>query len=127
MKVIDYIFFGIFNTYYKDGNYKNDIPEYTAMMIFGAMFFLNILALLWFFSSGDGSPISKPIAFVIGGFCVLLSYLLFMYRKRYESIYNAFSSYNRRQRQLNKLVAWTYIALSFLAIFLPAFLKVLHR
>ena len=92
MKVIDYIFFGIFNTYYKDGNYKKDIPWYTTMMIFSAMFFLNISAILDLFSSKEGYPVSKPIAFVIGGFCVLLSYLMFINHKRYESIYMHFPS-----------------------------------
>ena len=126
MRVIDYIFFGIFNTYYKDGNYKKDIPWYTTMMIFSGMFFLNISSILYLFSSKKGYPVSKPIGFVIGGFCVLLSYLLFIYHKRYESIYTAFSSYDKKQRLLNKSVAWTYIGLSILSAFLPSFLKMVH-
>src|SRR5690242_11460703 len=96
------------------------------MMIFAGMFFLNVSAILLVFSSRDGFPVSKPVAFVIGGCCVLLSYLLFAYQKRYESIYTTFSVYDKKQRSLNKLVAWTYVALSILSVLLPPLFKLVN-
>jgi hypothetical protein len=127
MKVLDYLFFGVFNSYYKDGNFKNDIPWYTAMMIFGAMFFLNVSSVMMLFSSKSGYPVSKQVGFIIGGCCVLLSYFLFAWKKRYENIYSEFSKYDRRQRSINRLMGWLYVALSIFVAIIPPLKQVLEK
>jgi hypothetical protein len=127
MKVIDYLFFGIYNSYYKDGNYKNDIPWYTAMMIFGAMFFLNVSLILSLLSPRKGFPVNKPMALVIGGCCVLLSYFLFVWKKRYVSIYETYSKYNDRQKVINKVLSWLYFIGSIILFSIPPLKQLLEK
>lgn len=118
MKIIDYLFFGIYNSYYKDGNYKNDIPWYTAMMIFAAIFFLNVSCIMVLLSTRKGYPVSTPIGFLVGGACVLISYFLFVWKKRYQHIYNSFSVKDRRQRLANRVVSWAYVGASIILFML---------
>lgn len=127
MKIFDYLFFGIFNSYYKDGNYKNDIPWLTAMSIFAAMFFLNITSILDLFSNREGYPVSKSMGYVIGVTGVLLSYVLFVSGKRYEIIYKTFSILDRKQRLKNKIAAWFYVLMSIVIAILPPLKQVLDK
>lgn len=127
MKIFDYLFFGIFNSYYKDGNYKNDIPWLTAMSIFAAMFFFNITSVLDLFSNREGYPVSKSMGYVIGVIGVLLSYVLFVSGKRYEIIYKTFSILDRKQRLKNKIAAWFYVLMSIVIAILPPLKQVLDK
>lgn len=111
MKVLDYLFFGIYNSYYKDGNYKNDVPWYGGLIIFTGVFFCNVFTLMVVVL--DGGPISKSFWYIIGLVCLATSYLLFIRNKRYEIIYNEMSKLSRPKRLLNKVLSWVYVIGSF--------------
>ncbi len=122
MKILDYLFFGIYNSYYKDGNYNNDEPWYGGLMIFGVVFFLNAIFILrmTYFRNGI---FSKPIAFAIGGGALLLSYFLFVKGKRYEVIYFKYQRMNREQRRINAIISWLYVVCSFAIVLVPLFFQ----
>jgi len=125
VKILDYLFFGIYNSYYKDGNYTNDEPWYGGLMIFGVVFFLNAIFILrmTYFRNGI---LSKPIAFAIGGGALLLSYLLFIKGKRYKTIYVKYQKMDTKQRKLNAIFSWLYVAGSFILVLAPLFLQAIN-
>ena len=117
MKVLDYLFFGIYNSYYNDGNFKNDIPWYGTMMIFGVLFFLNLMTLFLFLTMDFERGLSKRISLIFMGICILLSYLLFIRNRRYKVIYNKMSGLSRSQKRLNVIVSWIYVISSIALLF----------
>jgi hypothetical protein len=90
--MIDRLFYIIFNSYYKNGGYKNDIPPFTVALIFGMALFslifdLNII-INWIinptFLVRGGSKISTSLQAYLSLFGI---YIWFFYKKRYISIY----------------------------------------
>jgi len=127
MKLIDYLYFGIYNSYYKDGNFNNDIPWYTSMMIFGAMLFLNVIFIINTISTKEGYPINKNEAFLLGGLCLTFSYFMFGWRKRYLKVYQTFCNLSKSQRLVNKIVSWSYCFFSFFLAILPPLKQMILR
>jgi len=127
MNILDYLFFGIYNSYYKDGHYKNDIPELTAMSIFAGMFGINTFTMLWLFIGLNEFQIGKTDAYLLGGFWFLFCYFIFVFRKRYKKIYEKFSNLSFEQKKLNKFISWSYILLTFISFSIIALLKAMSN
>lgn len=124
MTILDYLFFGIYNSYYKDGNYKNDMPWYNGMAIFLFTFWCNIITILDVLNSSKNKfPVEKLTSFIIAAVCLIISYLLFVRNRRYDTIYNRYKNFNKTNRIINKVVSWTYVIGSIVAIMLPPVLR----
>lgn len=88
------LFYIIYNSYYKDGEYKNDIPSLTVGGIFTISFFS--IGLSIFNVIGCINPLYSKIkignfvAFFSIFFCGLIVYFLFYHNKRYRKIYETY-------------------------------------
>lgn len=90
------LFYIIFNSYYKHGEYKNDNPALTVGGIFTVFFFSIALSALMI-SNLSNYPInplipnfSKPIIILICTFFGAIVYLLFFYNNRHLKIYEKY-------------------------------------
>ena len=124
MKILNLLYFGIYNFYYKDGNFKSGIPSYTSMMIFAGCFFANISFLIYILSENKNVfPFSKGEAIVVTILCAFISFFLFVWKKKYERIYNEFKDSDRRIA--HNFFSWLYVAVSFLLLMLPPVLRMI--
>lgn len=88
---MDFLFFVMYNMYYKDGNYKNDMPAYTVFMQFTACVFGvlwgGVSAFYWYYKDScyDYASLSKGFLALI---CAMtITYFLFYHNNRYKKIY----------------------------------------
>jgi hypothetical protein len=121
LKILNYIYFNIFNSYYKNGRYKNDIPWVTAWGILSAaltFYTFSIISLLRIIRYGtlNGFVFPKPLGFAIGTFFMIVGYFLFLKNKRYLIIYNEFKKYDQTisNKRKGRIISWTFIFLSFI-------------
>lgn len=124
MKILNLLYFGIYNFYYKDGNFKSGIPSYTSMMIFAGCFFANISFLILLFSENmNAFPFGKSEAIMVAIACAFISFFLFVWKKKYERIYNEFKDSDRRT--VHNFFSWLYVCVSFLLLILPPMLRMI--
>lgn len=116
MKAIRLIYFHIYNSYYKDGNFKNDIPHLTAFGIVGCSLSIILLSILFFayqllFRVRPTSPI------VVGLFLLLLVffYFLFFHKSKYQSIYTEFKN-SKWDTTTMKILSWLVLLVAFVMI-----------
>jgi hypothetical protein len=90
------LFYVIYNSYYKDGQYKDDIPSLTVGGIFTISFFsigLSIFNLIgWINPLYSKIKIGNFITFFSISFCALIVYFLFYHNKRYRKIYQTYKN-----------------------------------
>jgi len=99
---MDQLFYVIYNSYYKHGNYKNDMPPLTVGGIFTIMWLTLALTIFTIFFNDTFSlpqdqriiaakelsiEENKPLFYLVLFASALLTYLLFYFNKRYEKIY----------------------------------------
>ena len=90
--MIDKLFFIIYNSYYKHGSYKNDIPPLTVFGIFTIAFY-SVWALIvdiihWSIDENfyiKRTPHLDNRWYILGG--AVITYFLFYFNKRYKKIY----------------------------------------
>ncbi|WP_318642611.1 hypothetical protein [Flavobacterium ardleyense] len=116
MNWYDLIFYNVFKRYYKEGNYKNDIPLLTASIIVGVSFSFYILSgflLVYYFIVGQDVPMLSKSPIIIFGFTFnLANYLWFKNKDRYLIVYSHFKSSERNDRQ-QEVLSWLFIILGF--------------
>ncbi|MNK14814.1 hypothetical protein D3C87_329450 [compost metagenome] len=123
---MDYIFYIIYNSYYKNGNYKNDIPALTVGGIFTVVFFCLVQLVNYVRAyllhddnvAKNGLGFSKMTVMLIAWGCALLVYLVFYYNKRYIKIHNQFKDNAFANSWPGKMVGWLAIALMMLSPFI---------
>jgi uncharacterized membrane-anchored protein len=120
---MDFIFYIIFNSYFKDGHYKNDIPPLTVGGIFTILFFCIILliqGIYEYFQFGNIAVRSfgKIYAILIGWICAGLVYFVFYYNKRYIKIYNRFKDDKFANSWIGGIFGWGLLALLMLSPFM---------
>jgi hypothetical protein len=89
---MDFLFFVIYNMYYRDGNYTNDRPAFTVYCQFVVSitgFIFGLLYLMSWLIKGSCYKffISMPIIFLTLPVSFIVTYFLFYRKKRYEKIY----------------------------------------
>jgi glucan phosphoethanolaminetransferase (alkaline phosphatase superfamily) len=89
------LFYIIYNSYYKHGEYKNDNPSLTVGGIFMGCFFCIALSILniigWINPLYYRLPkLSKPILFLITILFGIIVYFVFYHNKRYQKIYETY-------------------------------------
>jgi len=125
---MDRLFYIVFNSYYKHGTYKNDIPPLTVFGIFCIAIFSNLLLLRdvilllndpMYFRTHKASGI---IPYLIAS--AIITYFTFYYRKRYVKIYERYCHITLYNGILAKMIAFT---LMIFLISLPILFALLYN
>ena len=121
-KLYNIIFYIIYNSYYKHGNFKNDMPAYTVFFIFTISFFCQMLFLIGLWDLIDDpytiAEISKLANIFFFLSCFAITYFLFYVNKRYIIIYNTYKDNSFANSRLGKFMGWSFIILSILSPFI---------
>ena len=122
MKFLKSIFFHIYNTYYKDGDYTNDIPHFTAFGWVGTSMgaWLAVMMALVNYLLTKSRPSFELVVLVMVGSLALL-YPLLLYQRRYARIYEQIKGSNMDTPSM-KVVAWVIVVGGFLSISLYAYI-----
>lgn len=124
------LFYIVYNSYYKHGQFKNDIPSLTVAGIFAIMFFSLILFGLfiigWIYPEYAYAKISKSnksIHHFIAIFCCLVTYFAFYYNKRYIKIYQTYKDSEFLNSSTAKFQAFLFIVLVILSPIILALIQ----
>lgn len=90
--MINKLFYIIYNSYYKHGAYKNDIPTLTVGAIFGVFFlsigYSSLIVFGWINPMYYNLPkLSKAILSLITLLFGIIVYFVFYHEKKYQRIY----------------------------------------
>lgn len=114
IKLLDKLFYVVYNSYYKHGEFKNDIPPLTVGGIFGIM--LLCMALSVFCILGWINPVyaklpklNKVILTLVMLFFGALVYFIFYYDQRYRKIYNLYKENKFLNSQAAKIECFAFI------------------
>ena len=94
--MINKLFYIIYNSYYKHGEYKNDIPSLTVGGIFTMCFFSISFLIVMIVGLIDNplhyhlSILSKPILSFITILFGIIVYFVFYHKKKYKKIYETY-------------------------------------
>ena len=116
MKLLKIVYFHIYNTYYKDGNYSNDIPHLTAYGIVGcsiSVLFTTIVLLILKLFTTINLAYSEVIIIMILSLIFFLYFFLF--NRKYDKIYKEIKDTNLDTLPF-KILSWIIIAVSFFSI-----------
>ncbi len=115
MKILNILFFHVYNAYYKDGNYYNDVPHVTAFGIVGSSLSMLLTSiLLVILRMLSIKPTYNIVLVILVGSLLLLSYF-FLFKKKYKVIYNLIK--NSKWDNLRfKIISWVTIFLGFISI-----------
>lgn len=125
MKWYNLVFFHIFKRYYKNGNYKSDIPWLTASVIISlsTYFYITNILRLFLLVTHHTLHIDKLLFILFGFIFCIINYIWFVGDKRYLQIYTDFKIKYANDR-LTDIFSWIYIIVGFLSIGVIALLKV---
>jgi hypothetical protein len=116
------IYFHIYNAYYQDGNFKNDIPPLTAYGIVGCSLSLIIAALVNLIKfSIISRKLSNQEYLLVVIPSMVLFYFLLSHKKKYETIYQKLKN-SSFDKLLIKVLAWSIIFFGLLSFVLIAYL-----
>ena len=123
--MIDRLFYIIYNSYYKHGNFKNDIPPLTVFGLFCmALFSITLCFVYAFYLISDPTyfrhnpPLGKSIYFIAS---IVLTYLGFYRKKRYKTIYDRFKHIQSYDQLPVKILAFTIVLLVIISPIVGAF------
>lgn len=116
MKIIRLIYFHIYNTYYKDGNYTNDIPHLTAFGIVGCSVTIILLSLIFSIYQLIFDKRLTTVMVVVP-FVISLAFLFYslMYDSKYKVIYSEFKDSKLDTTPL-KILSWSVLLIAFVLI-----------
>lgn len=127
LRPYNFIFYVIYNSYYKHGNYKNDNPPFTVFFIFALTFFCQLLFLVEFYRYVQDPYIRSIGSKSIEPFLALLSlistYLVFYLNRRYEVIYNEHKDDLLANSFLGKFIGWSALIFFILSPFLLTLIR----
>lgn len=122
MNFLKIIYFHIYNTYYKDGHYKNDIPYLTAYGITGTSLGCLILALLTVLNYGfTRTRLSVVACLIIFLLCLIVFFVLFIHNARYKEVYASIKG-SRWDTAPMKVIVWIIIGLGFASVGLYSYI-----
>ena len=123
MKFLNSIYFHVYNAYYKDGNYTNDIPHLTAYGIVGCSLslLLTVIVLLINYLINSADRISFNITIVISLLGLIVCFFLFLFKKRYKKVYVEIKG-SKFDNFIFKLLAWLIVAIGFVSVVLYSYL-----
>lgn len=107
------LFYIIYNSYYKHGAYKNDIPSLTVAGIFSvcflsvASFIVLLIRIIEDPMGYRGEHISKPITSLITLLFGGIVYFVFYHNKKYKRIYETYKDDVFLNSQMAKYLGFT--------------------
>lgn len=122
------LFYIIYNSYYKHGEYKKDIPTLTVGAIFGIFFssigrsILDIIG--WINPIYYPIKLSKPFFWLLLIAYSAIVYFAFYHNKRYQKIYEAYKEDVFLNSQKGKFFGFFIV---FGIILLPVILALIHN
>lgn len=127
------LFFIIYNTYYRNGNFKNDIPPLTVGGIFLIFFFCTgmsihaTLRLLEINSLASTDVMSPRFATVIVLGSVVTTYTLFFMNKKYTIIYEKFKDDIFLNSFFGKVLGFLIVILGIILPFVLAYIRLKYK
>ena len=122
MKAFNVIFYHVYNCYYKDGKYTNDVPHLTAFGLVGSSLTMSCLAVFALFNSiinNSRLSVGTSLAIVIAG--MLLFFFLFLFNSRYDRIYNEING-SKLDNLFMKIAAWGVVVMGFVSVGLYSYI-----
>ena len=115
VKLLKIIYFHIYNSYYKNGSYNNDIPHLTAFgLVACSLSFLLFIPIAILFRTTFGNLLPVWLVYsILLSFMILFIYM-FLYRRKYEDIYTEIRK-SKWDNALMKITSWSIIILAFIS------------
>ena len=116
-RFLHYIYFYIFDSYYKDGNYKDDIPWYTALVLLTASLFTMMMNLWMLAQYTFELPVSLPNtiwAYLLPVlFLFVVCYVIIIRDKKYLKYYEE----NKNDKTMQeKIFVWFIVVMPFILV-----------
>lgn len=122
MKALNVVFYHVYNCYYKDGNYTNDIPHVTAYGLVGtSLSMFNVVVFALFNNFINNTKLSMEILLTIAILSMLLFFFLFLFNSRYDRIYNEMKG-SKRDTLFMRVVAWGVVVMGFVSVGLYSYI-----
>lgn len=121
MKFLTVIYFHVYNSYYKDGNYKNDIPHLTAFGIVGvslSLLLVGIGNIIKFVLTEHKLSTQGYLWLMLSS--LLLFYFAFLNKGKYNDIYKELKS-SEWDKTTIKILAWVIVIIGFVSFAASAF------
>lgn len=107
------VYFHIYNAYYKDGNFNNDIPHLTAFGIVGSSLSFLLMTMGIIVNSYYGrEKISESVYTITMVFFLVIFSLIFLYNRKYNVIYNEIKD-SKWGNLFYKIISWFVIFLGY--------------
>lgn len=122
MNIVKIIFFHIYNSYYNDGSYRNDVPHWTAFAITAcslACLIVTFVCVIVNLVTGG-----RPTALLLYPiFLVLLIYFFYniLFKKKYQIIYTQLIG-GRWDTKIMRCFSWIIILIGFISVGLYAYI-----
>lgn len=121
MKFLHVIYFHVYNSYYQDGNYKNDIPHLTAFGIVGVSLSFLVVGIgnvIKFALTEHKLSTQEYLWLMLSS--LSLFYLVFLNRGKYNVIYKELKG-SDWDRSAIKILAWVIIVVGIVSFAASAF------
>ena len=127
LKLYNFIFYVIYNSYYKHGNYKNDNPPFTVFFIFVIFFFCQLLFLIELYRVIQDPYTrviaSKSILRVLAFSCFIPTYLLFYLNRKFNVIYDTYKADLFANSFTGKILGWFILIFFILSPFIFSLIR----
>jgi hypothetical protein len=121
MKFLQVIYFHVYNAYYKDGNFKNDIPHLTAFGIVSCslgLMIVGIANLIKYSLTQHKLSAQEYLWLMLPS--LLLFYFLFLHKGKYSDIYKSLKGSDWDKSAI-KILIWAIIFMGFASFAALAF------
>lgn len=128
MECYNLIFFHVFKFYFKDGNYKNDIPWLTASVLMAASslaYSVGATAIIAHLLNMDLTTMVNRHVFIVGAFIfVFANNMYFRIRDRYMAIFEKYRN-SQKDTMQNAILCWLIVIGGFISV--PVLLFLLNN
>lgn len=120
------LFYLIYNSYYKDGEYKNDMPNLTVggifIVFFCSLFLSGVLLISKLYPTSKHESENKIWLILLILLSSLFTFIRFFYKKKYQQIYNQHKSNSALNSFTGKVIGFTIVILGIISPILCSFL-----
>jgi hypothetical protein len=121
MKLVEVIFYHIYKSYYKGGNYRNDIPHVTAFGIVScSIIIIFITGFLTFLRLFTEQLVNKGLVISLFVFLSVVLFYFLLYKSKYKRIYTEIKG-SRWDTVFFKILSWSVLVIAFLVATLYAY------
>lgn len=122
MDILKIFFFHIYNSYYNNGNYRNDVPHWTAFRITACAMTCWIVALLSIVVNlMTGKRLTPIVLYPVCFFSLIYFFYNFLFRGKYQIIYAKIIG-GKWDNKFMKYFSWIFIMSGFISIGLYAYI-----